>query len=241
MSTSDDDEIGYGSHRPIETLEPQLGSRYSSRGQGYSVWLVPEGEEEEALVGVQKAIALKYFQIYADSHAKHPGATPKDKQYTERPTLPPNGVLILPDSPCGNTSDKGIKMMIKGVLDGYTSGPIRVTFKDTNVVSENGGTVHAEIKEEQDYAKLDELRTLLKNRLWGPADARRSIPTPYATIVDVSLEEGKFGHSNMDPGMTSVMVEAEKIAKRYGGVLPDLTLTKLLVVGVCEFPIPAKK
>ncbi|WOO81592.1 uncharacterized protein LOC62_03G005114 [Vanrija pseudolonga] len=229
-------------------MAPHLGSRTAPGPGGYSIYLIPEGDELESVIGIQKAIGIKTFQIYEDHVRGKPGYTAKYGPYTKPAVYPPRGILILPDSLCGNSSAESVLRMATAVAEAYTGGHIRVTFKDTNVVGGSGGSVRTEIKEKEfDHEQLDTLRTALKNRLWGNFDNNKKIPTPYLPLLEVSLDDGKPEYDYPwadDGGLTKVMEESSNTAKRYDGVVPDLTLTKVLVVGNGEIgvaPIPAKK
>lgn len=142
-----------------------------------------------------------------------------------------------------------MKNMLKGVLaDKYTGGPMRVAFQDTNTLDELGGYVNAEIRDKEgDYAELDKLRSALKSRFWGPSDAHRDIPTPHLPLLAVDLREGYHGAQTgvrIDSALMAVQAESKNTAKRYDGVLPDMTLTKVLAISygdpLLEIPIAKK-
>ncbi|WOO81594.1 uncharacterized protein LOC62_03G005116 [Vanrija pseudolonga] len=218
-----------------------LGSRTDRRPYGYTVWLVPEGADE--VESVQKDIGAKTFQVYSAALDRLPGSVPDNRRYTKPAEQPQVGVLILPASGCGSSSPEGVKRMTQGVVDAYKGGYIRVAFEPTNNVSDDGGSVHAQIDEKKsDYAQLDELRTALKKRLWGPADAHTSVPTPYVPLLEVSLVESypSLGGDIKDRGLVAVREQANQTASAFNGVLSALTLTKVLVLGAGEVPIAPK-
>ncbi|WOO81610.1 uncharacterized protein LOC62_03G005133 [Vanrija pseudolonga] len=220
-----------------------LGSRLKRGSGGYTVWLVPDSAEVAKIESIQKVIGLKTLQIYSDALDKEPGFVPDNKRYTKPAEYPQAGVLILPGSNCGNTSQAGVKRMAQGVVDAYKGGHIRVAFESTNAVGGGGGSVHVLINEkESDIAALEELRSALKSRLWGPADARKSIPTPYLPLLEVPLAQSHNVHRDegIDPGLLAIRGNAETTASSFNGALPTLTLTKVLVLGAGEVPIAAK-